>query len=450
MALFDAVIPEGRGCTAPASCPSGAAAARDAQVANAAARAHRGRQVAGAAVGLALLASLVLAAPLGRLRDPLVLVLVLPPLAAALDALGWSRMAATGLRKVRSPLARAMGAYAVWLATSALLTLDVAAVAAASVGLSVGGRRSAERDVQLGAAIVGANVGSLLFPFSNLTNLVLLVGAGISFRAYVETALWPQLATALGAGAVLLWRSRRRLAAEPATQPMADTPRRAAAGAPGETAIPGTALALAPDVEDASPSPSGRAAGLAGAIVLVGAALAVLAGFRGADIAAVFAVTAALVAALAVGDGQIGARALARSIPVAGVVVILGAALLGGPMAALAAHLPAPALATPTIPVLVAVALVGGGLAALANNLPAAAFGAVWLVGARPELVVAYLVGTNVLALLTPHGSLATLLSRAVAARGGHELPRGPYLRTAWRFALVGAAAALAALALLG
>ncbi len=381
-------------------------------------------------MGLALLATPVVAAPLGRLRDPFVLVLVLPPLAAALDALGWSRVAADGLRRIRSPLARALGAYLVWLATSALLTLDVAAVAAASVGLAVGGRRSAERDVQLGAAIVGSNVGSLLFPFSNLTNLVLLVGAGISFRAYVEAAFWPQLATALGAGAVLLWRSRRRLAAE--------------------VPIPDAAAAGSVDAADPGSGALSRTAWLAGGIVFVGAVVAVLAGFRGGDLAAVFALTAALVSALAAGSGESTPRALGHSIPVAGVAVILGAALLGGPMATLAAHLPVPARAAPGLPALVGVALVGGLLAALANNLPAAAFGAVWLAGARPDLVVAYLVGTNVLALLTPHGSLATLLCRAVAARGGHDLPHGPYLRAAWRFALVGGAAALAALVLLG
>ena len=383
------------------------------------------RPAAAGLVALGLLASLPLSAPLGRLRDPLVLVLVLPPLAVALESLGWGQVAGRRIRAIERPILRVLGAYGLWLATSALLTLDVAAVAAASVGLTVGGRRAGERDAQLGAAIVGANVGSLLFPFSNLTNLVLLAGAGISFRAYVGAAALPQLATAVAAGAVLFWRGRRRLRAPDAAQD---------AGA-----------------QRAGPAPSlGAPARLAGVIVLGGSAAAVATGFAGGDIAAAFAVTAALVAALAVGSGHATGRQLASSIPALGIGVILAAALLGGPMAGAAAQLPVAARLQPSPAVLTVTALLGGVLAAAMNNLPAAAFGAVWLRGAPPPLVIAYLVGTNVLALITPHGSLATVLSRSVAARAGHPIPHGPYLRSAWRFALAGSLAALAALAIFG
>lgn len=367
-------------------------------------------------VALSLTGALLVAAPLGRLRDPLVLVLVLPPLAASLEALGWSRLAARQIRRITDPLVRVVAAYGLWLATSALLTLDVAAVAAASVGLAVGGARRAERDAQLGAAIVGSNVGSLLFPFSNLTNLVLLAGAGIGFGAYVDAALVPQIATAATVGVVLAWRSRRRLA-EPERPDQSDRSPTAA------------------EDELRSIDPPAR---LAGAIVLAGSVAAVAVGFAGGDIAAVFVLTAALVAGLAAGAGRATPRRLLRSVPLLGVAVIVLAVVLGGPMAALATRLPAPArLGTAPLDFAL-VALVGGLLAAGFNNLPAAAFGAVWLHGASPALVVAYLIGTNVLALVTPHGSLATVLCRSVAERAGHAVPHGPYLRAAWWFGLAG------------
>jgi Na+/H+ antiporter NhaD/arsenite permease-like protein len=72
----------------------------------------------------------------------------------------------------------------------------------------------------------------------------------------------------------------------------------------------------------------------------------------------------------------------------------------------------------------------------------------VWLRGAAPPLVIAYLVGTNVLALVPPLGSVATLLCRSVVDRGGHHVPQRSYLRTARRCALAGAGAALLGLAM--
>ena len=129
-----------------------------------------------------MLAAPIVSAPLNRLSSPFALLIVLPPLALALDAYGWSAQLAAPLRRLDPARVRLLGTYAVWLATSALLTLDVAAVAAASVGIGVAGRRADERRWQLGSAILGANVGSLLLPFSNLTNLILVSATGISLR----------------------------------------------------------------------------------------------------------------------------------------------------------------------------------------------------------------------------------------------------------------------------
>jgi hypothetical protein len=60
--------------------------------------------------------------------------------------------------------------------------------------------------------------------------------------------------------------------------------------------------------------------------------------------------------------------------------------------------------------------------------------------------VVAFLVGTNLTALLTPHGSVATMLCRSLARLDGHSPSRRAYLATAWRYA--GAATVSASLLL--
>jgi hypothetical protein len=61
-------------------------------------------------------------------------------------------------------------------------------------------------------------------------------------------------------------------------------------------------------------------------------------------------------------------------------------------------------------------------------------------------VVVAYLIGTNIAAVATPHGSAATMLVRAGGASRGAGMPSAAHLREAWRYALAGSAAALAML----
>lgn len=93
--------------------------------------------------------------------------------------------------------------------------------------------------------------------------------------------------------------------------------------------------------------------------------------------------------------------ALARSLPPAGILLIVVSGLLLGPIQQLAVGLSVPDGSTSAL-VLVTVTLIGGLLAATINNLPAAAIGAVWLSSADPVTVVAYLVGTNIVCVLTP------------------------------------------------
>lgn len=382
----------------------------------------RRRTAAGLATALIVLLALPVASPLGPLAGTMTLVLVLPPLAQALVQLGWSGRVARGVAR-QSATAAVLLPYAAWLAISAALTLDVAAVVAAPVSLELAALNGRGRRMQLWAAIVGSNVGSLLFPFSNLTNLLVVSGTGIGFAAYVEHALAPQLALIIAAGAILAWRARA-------------TTRTATPASRGPSEEPSPAL------------PLDRAARYGGLIAAGGALGAILAGLAGGDVAIPFAVTAALLAGLAVGTRRVAPRDLVTSVPMTGVAVVLLAAVTREPALELATGLPSPAALLPG-PVAVLVAcLVGGSLAALVNNLPAAAFGAVWLVGSPVGLILAFLVGTNVVALATPHGSLATILVRSIAARAGHPLAPRAYVRAAWRYAGLPALAALAAIVL--
>jgi arsenical pump membrane protein len=383
------------------------------------------RPVAGVAVGAILLAAPLLAAPLGRLSLPFALLVVLPPLALSLEAFGWRDRLAARLASIARPLPRLLATYSVWLITSAVLTLDVAAVAAASVGIAVAGEREEERRWHLGGAILGANVGSLLLPFSNLTNLVLVSATGMGVAAYVGLAVWPQVAAALAVGLLFAVRARRTLAG------------RADQEEARQEAAPSAQL---------SRSRADHAAGAAGGVAIVGALAAIGLGLAGGDMAVPFAMSAGLLASVAVATRRLEVRALARSVPLAGLTIIGIAAVASGPIELAAGLLPRPDASLGGLFLALAV---GSGLAAVANNLPAAAFGAIWLAWAHPASIMAYLIGTNVAALATPHGSVATILARAVGGRHGVETPTRTYLRSAWRYASVGAIAGVVTLALL-
>lgn len=383
--------------------------------------AHGERGGLAVATAGALLATVGLGPLLGPLGQPLILLLVLPPLGRSLAALGWGRRAAHLLRAGIGRARRPVALFLVWCGVSALLTLDVAAVVAADVGLEVARDDPHERSDQMRAAILGSNFGSFLFPFSNLTNIVLIASLGIGFGTYVVAALPIQIAV-IAMGVLLLGRVRTSA-----------LPTRSVAGLAGAGARLQT--------------PSPLAANVAGLAAVAGSIVAIVTGFLGGDVAPVFAVAAAIAGACAVASGAARTRSLARSIPISGLLLLLAAIAAHGLIADLARGLGGDAW--PVTPLnLLMVALLGGGLAAVLNNLPAAIIGSVWLAGADIQIVMAFLIGTNVLAVITPHGSLATMLSHAVAGARGWRISRVAYVRHAWRDALPASGVALAALAI--
>ena len=385
-----------------------------------------------AALGVAVAAALIVLAlvghaVLGRLGDPFALLVALPPIAHALAAFGLRDVLARRIATIRTGERRLAGAYVLWLATSALLTLDVAAVAAGSVAMAIG-RDHGERRWQLGAAVLGSNVGSLLFPFSNLTNLLLVAGSGIGLAAYLGAALPAQIAAAVAGGGLLIARFLGDQDADRDDSPAVDDPPIRYSPARGDR--PGA-------VDEASL----LVASVAGAVAVV----AVASGLLGGSMVWPFLAGSAILAGWAIAIGRLEPAVLVRAAPRGAFAVIVVAGLLAGPIASLAGSLPRPADAG--LVTLVLVAVVGGVLAALVNNLPAAAFGAAWLGVASPALIVAYLVGTNVGSIATPHGSVATILARSSARLRGRQAAIRPYLANAWRYALVSGLAAILALA---
>jgi Na+/H+ antiporter NhaD/arsenite permease-like protein len=392
------------------------------------ARATTARIALGIGTGVAIVVlALVGHSLLGRLGDPFALLVALPPMAHALASFGLRDILARRVAAVRTGERRLLAAYGLWLGTSALLTLDVAAVAAGSVAMAIG-RDHGERRWQLGAAVVGSNVGSLLFPFSNLTNLVLVAGSGIGLGAWLVAAVPAQLAAAAAGGALLFVRFRADQDADHDDGPTIDEP-------------PIRYVPARGTVSSGSDQAPIVAASLAAAVAVV----AVVSGLVGGSIVWPFVAGSAVVTGWAVASGRLEPPTLRRRAPVGAFAVLVAAAVLAGPISSAAGILPRPVDASPVT--LAFVALVGGGLAAVVNNLPAAAFGAAWLGVSSPVVVVAYLVGTNFGSVATPHGSVATILARSTARMRGRDAGIGPYLRNAWRYAAVTAVAAILALA---
>jgi arsenical pump membrane protein len=384
------------------------------------------------AVGLGLAVALVVVAVagravLGRLDDPFALLIVLPPLALALTAFGLRDLLARRIAAIPTGERRLAASYALWVATSAILTLDVAAVAAGSVAMAIG-RDRGERRWQLGAAVLGSNIGSLLFPFSNLTNLVLVAASGMTLLTYLEVAVPAQVAAAVVGGMLLIGRFLADQASGTDAAPADDDPPIRYAPTPATTRN------------------RDRDSTLAACLAAAAAVVAVTSGLTGGSMVWPFVAGAAILVAWSVGSGRLEPGAVLDVTPWRPLLVIVVAAIASGPIASAAGALPRPHGADPLT--LAAVMLAGGALAATINNLPAAAFGAAWIGGGGPAIVVAWLIGTNFAALVTPHGSVATLLARAAARRHGATPTVRDYLGSAWRYAAATSVAAVACLAL--
>lgn len=271
--------------------------------------------------------------------------------------------------------------------TTAVLSLDATVVLLTPVVLATARTLAIPPRPHAYASAHLANSASLLFPVSNLTNLLAFAVAGLSFTQFTAVMTLPWLA-AIGVEFVLLRLLFRRELNRPAIEVM-----------PPPAEIPvfvlvvlGLTLAgfVVTSVFDVSPA----WAALAGAVVL---------GVR----------------SLAQRRSTIGGIVRAVNVPFLAFVLCLGvvvdAVVHNGLGDAMRGVLPV----GDSLPALLGLAAVAAGLANLVNNLPAVLVLLPLVAGTGPAAVLAVLIGVNVGPNLTYVGSLSNLLWRNVVHRDG-------------------------------
>ncbi|MBP3084611.1 SLC13 family permease [Mycolicibacterium fortuitum] len=271
--------------------------------------------------------------------------------------------------------------------TTAVLSLDATVVLLTPVVLATARTLAIPPRPHAYASAHLANSASLLFPVSNLTNLLAFAVAGLSFTQFTAVMTLPWLA-AIGVEFVLLRLLFRRELNRPAvevTPPPAEIP-------VFVLVVLGLTLAgfVVTSVFDVSPA----WAALAGAVVL---------GVR----------------SLAQRRSTIGGIVRAVNVPFLAFVLCLGvvvdAVVHNGLGDAMRGVLPV----GDSLPALLGLAAVAAVLANLVNNLPAVLVLLPLVAGTGPAAVLAVLIGVNVGPNLTYVGSLSNLLWRNVVHREG-------------------------------
>lgn len=271
--------------------------------------------------------------------------------------------------------------------TTAVLSLDATVVLLTPVLLATARTLAIPPRPHAYASAHLANSASLLFPVSNLTNLLAFAVAGLSFTQFTAVMALPWL-VAIGVEFVLLRLLFRRELNRPAvemTPPSAEIPLFV-------LVVLGLTLAgfVVTSVFDVSPA----WAALAGAVVL---------GVR----------------SLAQRRSTIGGIVRAVNVPFLAFVLCLGvvvdAVVHNGLGDAMRGVLPV----GDSLPALLGLAAVAAVLANLVNNLPAVLVLLPLVAGAGPAAVLAVLIGVNIGPNLTYVGSLSNLLWRNVVHREG-------------------------------
>ncbi|UGT63247.1 SLC13 family permease [Nocardia asteroides] len=304
--------------------------------------------------------------------------------------------------------------------TTILLNLDTTAVLLTPVMLALAGPARIPPLPLAMTTLWLANTASLLLPVSNLTNLLAAERIDLSATEFAAVMALPQLASIAATALCLWWFYWRR------------------AHRDADTYLPPEPIRL--------DGPRDRALLVAtsAACVLFVAAIPLL----GEQIG----IAAVLAAALAVAAFAVWDRAALRwsLLPWRLLVFVVGLFLvvptlsrfgLGELMGALIGVDPGAAGAFRA-------AAAGAGLSNIANNLPAYTAGeAVIPVENRTQLL-ALLIGTNVAPIVTPWGSLATLLCLEFCRAHGVSVPMRRFVRTGLVLAVLATGGAVTALVL--
>jgi arsenical pump membrane protein len=294
-------------------------------------------------------------------------------------------------------------AFVLGAIVTAILSLDTTAVMLTPVMLAVVRRLKLPAAPYVVLCAFVANVGSLVLPISNLTNILFADAFRLTFAAFAARMIGPQTVALVTTYAILRWHFRREL------------PNDFDGG-------------LLPEAASVVPN---RAYFLASVtvlvIVLVGYFLAPIVGLEPYVIA--FAGSGVLVIAGAA-TGRVRLRTAGEiswdlfPFVVGLFVAVQGLDNLGivGAASQWLAHM------KPDSPENIFAAAGATALASnIMNNLPAALIARSVLLGshAHTGTVLAALVGADVGPMITPFGSLATMLVLALARREGHEVRTG-------------------------
>jgi len=376
----------------------------------------RGLNEAWAAVGGALAMLLCGFATLGDLArvtrevsDVLLFLVGMMVLTAAVERSGLFDLLA--LRTARaahgSGVLLFLGIFGLGFTITALLSLDVTVLILTPIVYALAVRLKIAPLPYLCICALIANVGSLLLPISNLTNLLAYGLLGLSFASFARLMLLPQVAALIPTIGLLYFLFRRQI-------PRTFDP---------------TALPEGP--EGAEP----RFLRLAALVLTAVLAALLLAGVLGWPIAVPALLGGAIMAAIAIRRGAATVPTLARDVSwsvlpfVIGMFTIIRGAeriwldRLGGGVN----------LGDGGLVDLLVVGFASAFGANLINNIPM--IGAlIGLLGnaappARDALALAALLGVNLGSIVTPFGSLATLLWLAIIRRKGEKLSSLGYMR---------------------
>jgi arsenical pump membrane protein len=276
--------------------------------------------------------------------------------------------------------------FAIAAATTAILSLDATVVLLTPVVLAIARALRVPARPHAYATAHLANSASLLFPVSNLTNLLAFGAAGLSFLHFTAVMALPWLAAVAIEFMLLRWLFARELS----VQPVHD-------GAPDDAQVPVFVLVVL-------------------ALTLGGFAVASLFGLSPAWAALAGAVVLG-VHGVARGRSTVTGIANALDVPFLAFVLCLGvvvaAVMRNGLDGAMRDVLPG----GDTLLALLGIATVAALLSNVVNNLPAVLVLLPLVTASGPAAVLAVLIGVNVGPNLTYVGSLANLLWRSVVRR---------------------------------
>jgi len=297
-------------------------------------------------------------------------------------------------------------AFVLGAIVTAILSLDTTAVILTPVMLAVVKRLRLPAPPYIFLCAFVANVGSLVLPISNLTNILFADTFHMTFAAFASRMIAPQLAALVTTYALLRWHFRREL---PDSFDGASLPE-------PSSVVPNRAYFLA--------------CVTVLAVVLVGYFLAPLVGlepyiiaFAGSGLLAITGAVTGRVSIKTVGELSWGLFpfVVGLFIAVQGLENLGIVGITSGWLEHMRQGSPEKTLAV-------------AGAAAVAsnvmNNLPAALVARSVLANARAQTVtvLAALVGTDAGPMVIPFGSLATMLVLALARQEGEEVPAGRFV----------------------